>query len=262
MAPSAASSADLAPLVLYHVGHLLHLRFYLLWHVTFGKPLPYAHGPNRALLVRLPGYGSFRGTQVLRQLDKDTTLELPVDAWLGIDYARQPVGVFRFAPPDWPAPFNGTKDAVEYGPSCEQNGNGAGQSEPCLTFNLFRTPDVPFSKKLPVMVFFHGGSFVLGSGKSFDGAYFVARSEEPLIVVTPNYQLSALGSLPSKLFEEEGLLNLDLLDQRLLLEFVQKYVGQFGGDAERVTLAGQSAGGHSAGIHLFHNYNDEKSLFS
>jgi carboxylesterase type B len=196
-------------------------------------------------------------------LNRNSALDKPVDAWLGVDFARQPVGKYRFTPPDWPEAFNGTKDATTYGPVCIQ-ANAKDQSEACLNFNIFRTPGVPYSRKLPILVFLHGGAFVMGSGRSFDGALFVSRSTEPLVVVTANYRLSALGSLPSKLFEEEGLLNLGILDQRLLLQFLQKYVHIFGGDRDRITLAGQSAGGHSVGIHLFHNYRDdeEKPLFS
>lgn len=236
--------------------------FYIVYKFTVGKPLPYTRAPKNALIVNLPEYGTFKGTQVVRHLRKNAALDTPVDAWMGMEFARQPVAEYRFAPPDWPAAFNGTKDANDYGPACVQNG-GAGQSEACLTFNVFRTPGVPFKKKLPVLVFLHGGSFVVGSSRSFDGAGFVARSKEPLIVVTPQYRLSALGSLPSALFEEEGLLNLGLLDQRLLLQFLQKYISAFGGDPTRVTLSGQSAGGHSVGIHLFHGYGDDegKPLF-
>jgi carboxylesterase type B len=238
--------------------------FCILYRFTVGQPLPYSRLPRNPLIVKLPGYGTFKGTQVLRHLKKDSALDKPIDSWLGVEYARQPVGEYRFAPPDWPEVFNGTKDATEYGPACIQKGRSADQSEACLHFNVFRTPGIPYSKKLPVMVFLHGGAFAMGSGRSFDGALFVSRSTEPIMVVTPNYRLSALGSLPSKLFEEEGLLNLGLLDQRLLLQFLQKYISVFGGDSERITLAGQSAGGHSVGIHLFHNYGDDegKPLFS
>lgn len=215
-------------------------------------------------MVNLPGYGTFKGTQILRHLKRNDALDKPIDAWLGVEFSRQPVGEYRFTPPDWPEPFNGTKDATEYGPACVQGGSSSGQSEACLHFNVFRSPGVPYSKKLPVLVFLHGGAFVMGSGRSFDGALFVSRSTEPLMVVTTQYRLSSLGSLPSKLFEEEGLLNLGLLDQRMLLQFLQKYIDVFGGDPERITLAGQSAGGHSVGIHLFHNYDfDEgKPLFA
>lgn len=232
--------------------------FYILYRFTIGQPLPYSRLPKNPLIVSLPGYGTFKGTQIVRHLHKNSPLGVPVDAWLGIEYARQPIGEYRFTPPELPDAFNGTKDATEYGPICVQNWNGLPQSEACLLFNVFRTPGVPLTKKLPILVYLHGGSFVLGNSRDFDGGRFVSKSKEPLMVVTVQYRLSSLGSLPSALFEEEGLLNLGILDQHLLLKFLQKYISIFGGDPARVTLGGQSAGGHSVGIHLFHNYGDDE----
>ncbi|KAF1970784.1 para-nitrobenzyl esterase [Bimuria novae-zelandiae CBS 107.79] len=221
--------------------------------------------PNQPLIVELPGYGKFRGTKVVKN-KKNVLLDEPVDAWLGIEYSTQPVGEKRFGIPDWPEPFNGTKSATEYGKACMQNWgwNPKWHTEACLTFNVYRPPGIPFDTKLPVFVFFHGGSFVVGDGRSLDGATFVSKSKEPLMVVTAQYRLGALGSFPSKLFEEEGLLNLGMRDQRQLLEFLQKYLTNFGGDSGRVTLGGQSAGAHAVGLHLFHDYGETegKKLFS
>lgn len=78
-------------------------------------------------------------------------------------------------------------------------------------------------------------------------------------------KLNSLGFLPHPIMDRLGLLNLGLRDQELLFEFVQKYIQQFGGDPKRVTIGGRSAGAHSVGIHLFHNYNKTKGaspLFS
>ncbi|KAF2875200.1 Alpha/Beta hydrolase protein, partial [Massariosphaeria phaeospora] len=221
--------------------------------------------PSTPLVATLPGYGSFQGTQVLTMLGSGEKLQNPVDAWLGVEYSTQPVNESRFAPVTWPKAFNGTKDASEYGPMCIQDPRDTRpQSEACLNFNLYRTSGLPFDERLPIFIFLHGGSFVGGNGRSFDGAAFVSKSTQPLIAITVQYRLGALGSLPSKLMEEEGLLNLGLQDQRMLLEFVQRYAFSFGGDPERVTLGGQSAGGHSVGVHLFHNYGEDegKYLFS
>lgn len=79
-----------------------------------------------------------------------------------------------------------------------------------------------------------------------------------------HYRLNSLGFLPSALFEEEGLLNLGLRDQHFFLEFVQEHIDSFGGDPNSVTIGGRSAGGHSVGIHYFHNYGEDagKSLFA
>ncbi|EMD64427.1 hypothetical protein COCSADRAFT_160639 [Bipolaris sorokiniana ND90Pr] len=216
--------------------------------------------------VKLPGYGSFVGTTIFQTLTKKP-LPKPVDAWLGIDYVSQPVGDARFAPVGPPEPFEGMKNATQYGFSCHQDPQDITYevNEACLSMNVFRPQNVSTHEKLPVLVWIHGGGFVAGSSRSFDGPSFVSNSREPLIVVNFNYRVNSFGFLPSPVFERLGLLNLGLRDQQSLLEFVQKYVSQFGGDASRVTLGGRSAGAHSTAIHLFHNYNSTEGtspLFS
>lgn len=216
--------------------------------------------------VTLHGYGTFTGTVVNSTLS-DNPLPAPVDAWLGIDYATQPVGEKRFTPVSWPAPFHEVKKAEEYGKLCIQDASPDEldmQDEACLNFNVFRPQGVPMSKKLPVLVWIHGGAFYAGGWSSFDGASFAASSEEPIVVVNFHYRVNSFGFLPSMLFDEEGLLNLGLRDQHFFLRFVQKHIASFGGDPDFVTIGGRSAGGHSVGIHYFHNYGEdaEKPLFA
>lgn len=224
--------------------------------VLAAASLPRAASSNAT--VTLPGYGSFVGTSINKTIS-GYDLPTAVDAWLGIDYAAQPTGAARFAAVGFPAPFDGVKEAASYGHVCVQDPSASGayvQDEACLNFNVFRTAGVPLDQKLPVLVWIHGGSFITGSARAFDGAAFVASSEVPMVAVNFHYRLNSLGFLPSSLFAEEGLLNLGLRDQRLFLEFVNEYVASFGGDADRVTLAGRSAGAHSVGIHYFHNYGE------
>jgi acetylcholinesterase len=218
--------------------------------------------------VKLEGYGSFSGTQV-NETYSGHALPHAVDAWLGMDYATQPVGDLRFTQVDRPSPFNGTKAATSFGKVCIQevlSGHTLDlQDEACLNFNVYRTPGVPLDKKLPVLVWIHGGSMYAGSYQSFDAAAFAASSPEPIVVVNFHYRVNSLGSLPSKLTDEEGLSNLGIKDQRLFLEFVQEHIHAFGGDADAVTVGGRSAGGHSVGIHYFHNYGidaGKKPLFA
>ncbi|GME29227.1 Carboxylesterase type B [Neofusicoccum parvum] len=208
--------------------------------------------------VTLPGYGSFSGTTVSQTLTKKP-LPATVNAWLGIDYASQPVGESRFAPVGSPAEFSGWKNASAYGYACIQDPSELSypQDEACLSMNVFRPQGISLDEKLPVLIWIHGGGFVAGSARSFDGASFVSNSKEPVVVVTFNYrlQVNSLGFLPTPVFERLGLLNLGLLDQELLFKFVQQYISVFGGNPDRVTIGGRSAGAHSVGIHLFHNYN-------
>lgn len=143
-----------------------------------------------ASTVTLPGYGSFAGTTVSQYLTKRALPE-PVDAWFNIDYATQPVGDLRFAPVGPPAPFSETKNASAYGLSCIQDASMVPypQDEACLNLNVFRPQNVSSNAKLPVFIWIHGGGFVSGSARSFDGPAFVANSEEPLIVVNFNYRV-------------------------------------------------------------------------
>jgi acetylcholinesterase len=239
---------------------------------ALGLGRPYSQQPspnapsqrNASLLVTLPGYGSFQGTQ-LQADSKNTNAHHPsVDAWLGVEYSNQPVGTDRLTVVNAPAAFEGVRDASNSGPACWQNVYANfPQSEACLTVNIYRPAGIPMEQKLPALVYLHGGSFVSGSHSSFNGALFVEESVEPLMVVTVQYRLGALGTLPSKFMEEEGLLNLGIRDQKRALEFLQDYFEYFGGAKDKITLGGQSAGGHSVGIHLFHNYGEDagKPLF-
>ena len=145
-----------------------------------------------ASTVTLPGYGSFTGTTVSQYLTKRPLPET-VDSWLGIDYASQPVGEHRFAPVGRPIPFSGIKNATQYGYSCVQDVSFVPypQDEACLNLNVFRPHNISSDAKLPVLIWIHGGGFVSGSARSFDGPAFVANSEEPLIVVNFNYRVSS-----------------------------------------------------------------------
>jgi acetylcholinesterase len=257
------------PLVVMFFGTTL----LLFWHFgAFGLARPHLQQPtpdlpnqhNTSLVVTLPGYGSFQGTQIYTDLKNTQTFQSAVDSWLGVEYSTQPVGANRFKPVQAPEAFEGTRDASSSGPACWQNVFAPlAQSEACLTVNIYRPSGVSIEQKLPVLVFLHGGAFVTGSHRSFDGPLFVEKSTQPVMVVTAQYRLGALGSLPGKFMEEEDLLNLGVRDQKTMLQFVQQYVDYFGGDKSRVTLGGQSAGGHSVGVHLFHNYGEDagKPLF-
>lgn len=101
---------------------------------------------------------------------------------------------------------------------------------------------------LPVLIWIHGGGFVTGSGDIYDGSALASSKDLPVIVVTFNYRLSALGFLAMDA-SDASVLNRGIQDQRMLFQFVQRNIHAFGGDPTRVTLAGESAGSMSVLMH-------------
>jgi para-nitrobenzyl esterase len=184
-----------------------------------------------------------------------------VASFRGIPYAEPPVGPLRWAPPRAVRPWDGTRTAVEPGPIAPQPParlqpvmgpmESPGPDEDCLTLNVWTAEPGPDSG-LPVLVFLHGGGYLSGAGSAawHDGAGLAGRG--PAVVVTLNYRLGALGYLylPSAITGGDTIANLGLLDQRLALEWIATNVEAFGGDANRITVFGQSGGAHSiAGLH-------------
>ena len=170
----------------------------------------------------------------------------------GIPYAAPPVGPLRFRPPA-PAPaWDGIRDATEPGPRCIQDPSadpefGKQSDEDCLSLNVW-TPAMKGSPR-PVMVWIHGGSFTGGSGKIYDGRWLVSRGD--VIVVTINYRLGTLGFLAHPALGPPGDVgNYGLQDQQAALRWVRDNIANFGGDPDKVTVAGESAGGMSVCDHL------------
>lgn len=182
-----------------------------------------------------------------------------VEAWRGIPFAQTTGGQNRFRPPvplelsasSAAAPF----DASRFGPVCPGTSAripGMLDGEDCLNLNVYRPASSyePGGARLPVVVYVHGGAFNGGLGTERDMSSFVGWSQTPIIGVNFNYRVGALGFPSSTTAEREGALNLGLRDQRLLFEWVRQNIGQFGGDASRVTLMGMSAGAHSVSLSL------------
>ncbi|XP_049778171.1 juvenile hormone esterase-like [Schistocerca cancellata] len=166
-------------------------------------------------------------------------------AFLGIPYAEPPVGDLRFQPPLAASGWDGVRDATQYGSDCVQ-ATGSG-SEDCLYLNVY-VPGLPEEDAgLPVIVWVHGGAFVNGSGSNVtSGPDFLVSYG--VILVTINYRLGPLGFLSTGDSAAPG--NAGLKDQRLALVWVQSNIASFGGDPQRVTLQGQSAGAGAASLHL------------
>jgi para-nitrobenzyl esterase len=168
--------------------------------------------------------------------------------YLGIPYAAPPVGALRWKPPAPVTPWSAPLAATHFGPHCPQAPSPFGKpstTEACLFLNVF-TPVSrwPGRARRPVMVWIHGGAFVVGESDDYDPTKFVARGVE---VVTLNYRLGALGFLALPSLDSEGHLfaNYGLLDQQAALQWVRRNIAAFGGDPNRVTVFGESAGGAS-----------------
>ncbi|MBL9013958.1 MAG: carboxylesterase/lipase family protein [Myxococcales bacterium] len=164
-----------------------------------------------------------------------------VRVWRGIPYAAVPE---RFRAPVSTDPWRGERDATQWGPVAIQSRDpriammsGVGEKMPmaedCLTANVFAPEG---ADRAPVLVWIHGGAFVMGSGSTplYDGRTFASR--HGLVVVTFNYRLGLLGFLGG---------NWALLDQVALLEWVRDNIAAFGGDPANVTIVGESAGASS-----------------
>lgn len=191
-------------------------------------------------------------------------------SFLGIPYAKPPVGSLRWRPPEreltcWSA----VRDATQWGAKCPQLPQEQGQpfdagaplegQEDCLTLNVFTPPATDGG--LPVMVFIHGGGNTVGSAseplgmtgaKLYDGAELATRGD--VLVITLQYRLGALGYLALTALDTErdagSSGNYGLLDQQLALGWVQRNAARFGGDPARVMLFGESAGALNTCMHL------------
>ncbi|WP_131742449.1 carboxylesterase/lipase family protein [Actinomadura roseirufa] len=164
-----------------------------------------------------------------------------VRSWLGVPYGAAPVGNLRWASPRRRPAWTSTLSATEKGPNCPQsNALGAGSTnEDCLNVNV-RAPSDAGAKKLPVMVEFHGGGFLLGSPA--DGSH-LARAGH-VVQVGVNYRLGIFGFLAhGALGAHSG--NWAIQDQQEALRWVQRNIAAFGGDPKNVTIYGASAGGAS-----------------
>jgi para-nitrobenzyl esterase len=199
------------------------------------------------------GAGTLRGTQAGSAI-----------AFRGIPYARPPIGQLRWQPPQPTLPWQGVKEAVQPGSACTQRTSGLTpffapmaqaygsnfeqspikSSEDCLYLDVW-VPEWPAKRALPVMVWLHGGSNVVGSGtqSTYDGLSLIRHG---VLLVTLNYRLGVMGffSHPELTAESphHSSGNYGLLDQLAALNWVKQNIAQFGGDPDNVTLFGESAG--------------------
>jgi para-nitrobenzyl esterase len=174
-----------------------------------------------------------------------------VRAFLGLPYAAPPVGELRWKAPEPHAPWEGARDATNYGAHCAQNHvfddmifQDSGQSENCLYLNVYAPADASSKSKLPVRFWIHGGGYSGGSGDEprHNGDFLPLKG---IVLVTINYRLGVFGFLATEdLAREAGgsAGNYGLMDMVQALEWVKGNIVQFGGDPGNVTIFGESAG--------------------
>ncbi|KAJ7366077.1 sterol esterase [Mycena albidolilacea] len=195
-----------------------------------------------------------------------------VTQFLGVPFGQ----AARFSVPQEPALLHGLQNATSFGPACPQqaldipsgfpvaSNTYPSISEDCLTLDVFK-PTVENPKvKLPVFVWIYGGGFQVGNSRDYDLPPVVERSisrGEPIIVVTPNYRVSAFGFLAGKEAGAAGISNLGLRDQIFALKWVQKHISAFGGDPARVVIGGVSAGSISTSFLFLNNKQNSNTLF-
>ena len=181
-----------------------------------------------------------------------------VRSYKGIPFAAPPVGTLRWKPPQPAAAWTGTRRADEVGAACPQKGHAPGsifpdptepQSEDCLFLNVWTAARA--GERRPVIVWYHGGGWVNGSGASYtpNGAPIARKG---VVLVTVNYRMGALGYLAHPQLTAESAHhssgNYGFLDQIAALRWVQKNIAAFGGDPDRVTIQGESAGSWTVSI--------------
>ena len=201
-----------------------------------------APAAERANVVVTAG-GAVKGTE------RDGVL-----AFLGVPYAKPPVGPLRWRSPEPAVPWSGERDATRFAPSCYQPppvafGPYTGEfldtpapSEDCLYLNVWAPSSG--ARDLPVLVWIHGGGFTGGSGALdiYNGSRLAAKGA---VVVTINYRLGPFGFLALPALSAEsgaGSGTYGLQDIIAALRWVRRSIAAFGGDPDKVTVAGQSAG--------------------
>lgn len=174
----------------------------------------------------------------------------------GIRYAAPPVGALRWRLPEPAAAWAKPLEAKTYGNECAQTewyppfkSTTDANAEDCLYLNVFMPAAT--KGKLPVMVWFHGGANNSGASQEFDGSQLASQG---VIIVTVNYRLGAFGFMAMPALDEESPHhvsgNYGIADQQAALRWVKQNIGAFGGDAQNVTIFGQSAGSRDVCVQM------------
>ncbi|XP_077649514.1 pyrethroid hydrolase Ces2e-like isoform X2 [Urocitellus parryii] len=208
-------------------------------------------GQDSVSPIRTTHTGQVRGSLVhVKETD------VRVHTFLGIPFAKPPVGPLRFAAPEPPEPWSGVRDGTSHPAMCLQNADALNlealnlgsinlpsvpMSEDCLYLSIYTPAHAHEGSNLPVMVWIHGGGLVMGSASMYDGSILAAT--ENVLVVTTQYRLGVLGFFSTG--DQHATGNWGYLDQVAALHWVQQNIAHFGGNPDQVTIFGVSAGGTS-----------------
>ncbi|CAD6205731.1 GSCOCT00009989001.2-RA-CDS [Cotesia congregata] len=173
-------------------------------------------------------------------------------AFEGVPYAEPPLGALRFRDPEPIRPWSGTLFAGRIEGNCMAylhekmavNGDRVEGTEDCLYLNIYTPENKTMSRMLPVLFYMHGGSFQFGTGNRAESRYIMNRD---VVFVSVNYRLGPFGFLSTE--DEVVPGNMGLKDQSLAIKWVKNHIEAFGGDPNRITLVGLSAGGASVQYH-------------
>ncbi|KAK0705807.1 Alpha/Beta hydrolase protein [Apiosordaria backusii] len=209
-----------------------------------------------------------RPTVAIAQGNVVGVTRINTDAFNGIPFAQAPVGPLRLKPPVRTTASFGTYDAGGIAAACPQFLADTDSedflakvidtvvntalfqkalkiSEDCLNINVIRPAGTKAGDKLPVLFWIYGGGFELGWSSMYDGGPLVSNAMaagKPYVFVAVNYRVGAFGFMPGKEVLRDGSTNLGHLDQRMGLEWVADNIAAFGGDPDKVTIWGESAG--------------------
>ncbi|XP_071461336.1 cocaine esterase-like isoform X2 [Marmota flaviventris] len=213
-------------------------------------------GQDSVSPIRITHTGQVRGSLVHVKVT-----DAGVHTFLGIPFAKPPVGPLRFAAPEPPEPWSGVRDGTSHPAMCLQNADAMNlealnlgsrnlppipMSEDCLYLSIYAPAHAREGSNLPVMVWIHGGALVMGSASMFDGSILAAI--ENVLVVTIQYRLGVLGFFSTG--DQHATGNWGYLDQVAALRWVQQNIAHFGGNPDRVTIFGVSAGSTSVSSHV------------
>ncbi|KAK4075167.1 uncharacterized protein Triagg1_4831 [Trichoderma aggressivum f. europaeum] len=193
-----------------------------------------------------------------------------IDTFNGIPFADPPVGNLRLAPPQKLSKPLGTFNTPLLPPACPQMFISTGSSniiiqllgsflqfpflqpitgqEDCLNISVQRPKGTKAGDKLPVAFWIYGGGFQLGATVTYDGSSLLSSAVsqgQPFIYVAVNYRVAGFGFMPGAEILKNGSANVGLLDQRMGLQWVADNIAAFGGDPDKVTIWGESAGAMS-----------------